>query len=51
MYKTAKITGGIQQLKIIAKTIYAKGVAIGKKELQGLLHPCKLADFTFYTSD
>ena len=29
----------------------AAGVALVKNEAQGLLHPCKLADFTFYTSD
>ena len=28
-----------------------RGVAIVKKEVEVLLHPCKLADFTFYTSD
>jgi len=28
-----------------------RGVAIVKKEVHGLLHPCNLADFIFYTSN
>ena len=28
-----------------------RGVAIGKKEVEGPHHPCKLPNFTFYTSN